>query len=140
MKPLLGHWLSKPFIRFAISGGIAAGVNILSRMALSHVMIYSIAVAIAYLFGMTTAYVLMKQMVFEKSGQRVHHEYIRFALVNAVAFAQVWLVSMGLARYLLPAIGVGTHAETIGHVIGVLSPIATSYFLHKYFTFSKEDT
>ena len=40
MKPLLGHWLSKPFIRFAISGGIAAGVNILSRMALSHVMIY----------------------------------------------------------------------------------------------------
>ena len=96
--------------------------------------------AIAYLFGMTTAYVLMKQMVFEKSGQRVHHEYIRFALVNAVAFAQVWLVSMGLARYLLPAIGVGTHAETIGHVIGVLSPIATSYFLHKYFTFSKEDT
>lgn len=135
MKALVQHYLSKPFIRFAISGGIAAGVNILSRMALSQFVSYSIAVAIAYLFGMTTAYVLMKVMVFERSGQRVHHEYIRFALVNAVAFAQVWLVSIGLARYLLPAIGLVTHAEIIGHVIGVLSPIVTSYFMHKYFTF-----
>lgn len=139
MTVLLRHYLSKPFIRFAISGGIAAGVNILSRMALSQLVSYSIAVAIAYLCGMTTAYVLMKLMVFEKSGQRVHHEYIRFALVNAVAFAQVWLVSMGLARYLLPAIGLVTHAEIIGHIIGVLSPIVTSYFMHKYFTFSKRD-
>ncbi len=138
MTALLLHYLSKPFIRFAISGGIAAGVNILSRIALSQFMPYSIAVMIAYLFGMTTAYVLMKLMVFEKSGQRVHQEYIRFALVNAVAFAQVWLVSIGLARYLLPAIGIEEHAETLGHVIGVLSPIATSYLLHKYFTFSKE--
>ncbi|MEB2848294.1 GtrA family protein [Endobacterium cereale] len=137
MKALIRHYLSKPFIRFAISGGIAAAVNILSRIAFSQVISYSVAVVIAYLFGMTTAYVLMKLMVFEKSGQCVHQEYIRFALVNAVAFAQVWLVSMALARYLLPAIGVDTHAETIGHVIGVLSPIATSYFMHKYFTFSK---
>lgn len=136
MKGLLRHSLSKPFIRFAISGGIAAGVNILSRIALSQVMPYSVAVAVAYLFGMTTAYVLMKLMVFEKSGQRVHQEYIRFALVNAVAFAQVWLVSMGLARYLLPAIGVEEQAEIVGHVVGVLSPIVTSYFMHKYFTFS----
>lgn len=137
MKALLSHWLSKPFIRFAISGGIAAGVNILSRIALSQVMPYSVAVAIAYLIGMTTAYVLMKLMVFEKSGQRVHHEYVRFTLVNAVAFAQVWLISMVLAHYLLPAIGVGTHAETVGHVIGVSSPIVTSYFMHKYFTFAE---
>ncbi|MQY48147.1 GtrA family protein [Rhizobiales bacterium RZME27] len=138
MKALLDHWLSKPFIRFAISGGIAAGVNILSRIALSQVMPYSVAVAIAYLFGMTTAYVLMKLMVFEESGQRVHQEYIRFTMVNAVAFVQVWLVSMGLAHYLLPAIGLVTHAEIVGHVVGVLSPIATSYFMHKYFTFSKK--
>ncbi|NTA39802.1 GtrA family protein [Agrobacterium salinitolerans] len=135
MRAFVTGLLAKPFVRFAIWGGLAAGVNILSRIALSQVIPYSIAVTIAYLFGMTTAYVLMKLMVFEKSGQRVHQEYIRFALVNAVAFAQVWVVSMGLARYLLPAVGVRTHAETIGHVIGVLSPIVTSYLMHKYFTF-----
>lgn len=139
MMVALRGLLSRPFVRFAISGGVAAGVNILSRIALSQIMPYSVAVTIAYLFGMTTAYVLMKLMVFEKSGQRVHQEYVRFALVNVVAFAQVWLVSMGLARYLLPAMSFETHAETIGHVIGVLSPIATSYFMHKYFTFSKQN-
>jgi putative flippase GtrA len=136
MKTLLANYLSRPFIRFAISGGIAAGVNILSRILLSEIMPYSIAVTIAYLFGMTTAYVLMKVMVFEASGQRVHQEYVRFTLVNAVAFAQVWLVSIGLAKHLLPMIGFESHAETVGHIIGVLSPIVTSYFMHKYFTFS----
>lgn len=132
--------LSKPFVRFAISGGLAAGVNILSRIALSQITPYSIAVTIAYLFGMTTAYVLMKLMVFEQTGKRVHEEYIRFALVNVVAFAQVWLISITLARYLLPKLGIQTQAETIGHIIGVLSPIATSYFMHKYFTFSRRGT
>lgn len=58
--------------------------------------------------------------------------------IEAVAFAQVWLVSMGLARFALPAMGFETHAEIIGHVIGMLSPVVTSYFLHKYFTFSKQ--
>lgn len=136
MRTLLANYLSKPFIRFAVSGGIAAGVNILSRILLSEIMPYSIAVTIAYLFGMTTAYILMKVMVFEVSGQRVHQEYVRFTLVNVVAFAQVWLVSIGLAKHILPMIGFESHAETGGHIIGVLSPIVTSYFMHKYFTFS----
>lgn len=136
MKASLTAVLSLPFVRFAISGGLAAGINILSRIALSQIVSFQVAVTIAYLFGMTTAYVLMKLMVFENSGQRLHHEYIRFALVNAVAFAQVWFVSMAVARYVLPSIGLEMHAETFGHVIGVLSPIASSYFLHKYFTFS----
>jgi putative flippase GtrA len=136
MKVMFAGLLSSPFIRFAISGGLAAGANILARIALSQVAPYWGAVTIAYLFGMTTAYVLMRLMVFEKSGQGVHQEYVRFAMVNAVAFTQVWLVSMVLARYLLPVAGFEVHAETIGHIIGVLSPIATSYFMHKYFTFS----
>lgn len=136
MKVLMENYFSKPFIRFAISGGIAAGVNIACRILLSEIAPYSIAVTIAYLFGMTTAYVLMKVMVFEASGQRVHQEYIRFTVVNAIAFLQVWLVSMGLAKHLLPMIGFESHAETVGHIIGVLSPVATSYFMHRYFTFS----
>ncbi|MBO9136816.1 GtrA family protein [Rhizobium sp. B230/85] len=139
MKATLIGLLSRPFIRFAISGGLAAGINILSRITLSQITPYSIAVTIAYLFGMTTAFVLMKLMVFKKSGQHLQQEYVRFALVNVIAFAQVWVVSVSLARYLLPAMGFQAHSDTIGHVIGVLSPIATSYFMHKYFTFSKQN-
>ncbi|MBP2550644.1 putative flippase GtrA [Neorhizobium galegae] len=137
MNTALKRVLSSPFIRFAFSGGLAAGVNILSRLALSQIFPYSVAIAIAFLLGMVTAFTLMKLLVFEKTGQRVHHEYLRFCLVNAVAFVQVWAVSLVLAQFVLPALGVQAYSETIAHVIGVLSPIVTSYFLHKHFTFSK---
>lgn len=128
--------ISSPFVRFVLSGGIAAGVNVLSRAALSTITSYSAAIVIAYLIGMTTAYVLMKLFVFEESGRRPEAEYLRFGLVNMVALAQVWIVSVGLARWLFPLVGFGFYPEAIAHVIGVLSPVATSYFLHKYFTFS----
>jgi putative flippase GtrA len=128
--------ISSPFVRFVLSGGIAAGVNVLSRAALSTITSYSASIVIAYLIGMTTAYVLMKLFVFEESGRRPEAEYLRFGLVNMVALAQVWIVSVGLARWLFPLVGFGFYPEAIAHVIGVLSPVATSYFLHKYFTFS----
>ncbi|MCY1669363.1 GtrA family protein [Rhizobium sp. SL86] len=136
MMDKLADLLNRPFIRFALSGGLAAAANILSRMALSQLTNYSAAIVIAYLIGMTTAYILMKLFVFEKSGRSVQHEYLRFGLVNLVALVQVWAVSLGLARFVFPWIGFSFHAETVAHVIGVLSPIASSYFMHKYFTFA----
>lgn len=126
-----------PFIAFLAAGGIAAVVNIVSRILLSYVMSYSGAIVIAYLFGMTTAYTLMRRFAFEKSGRQVSQEYVRFGLVNLLALLQIWAISVGLADYLLPRIWIFAHAELIAHAIGVLSPTVTSYFLHKYFTFSK---
>ena len=61
--------------------------------------------------------------------------YGRFTLVNLVAFVQVLLVSEGLVRLLFPAIGLRWHPQEIGHLIGVRSPIVTSYYAHKHFTF-----
>jgi putative flippase GtrA len=130
--------LQSPFALFLISGGIAAAVNILSRIALSEVMSYGASIAIAYLVGMTTAYLLMKLLVFEKTGKAVWQEYIRFGLVNAVALAQVWIVSLGLAEWILPAVGWLWHAETLAHVAGVMSPVVTSYAAHKHFTFARQ--
>jgi putative flippase GtrA len=63
------------------------------------------------------------------------HEYIRFAIVNIGALVQVWLVSVGLARWLLPAISWTYQPELVAHTIGVLSPAVTSYYGHKLFTF-----
>ncbi|MFK3666661.1 GtrA family protein [Ochrobactrum teleogrylli] len=128
--------LDRPFVRFALSGGIAAAVNIGSRVLLSEMTNFSTAIVVAYLLGMTTGYVLMKLFVFNESGRSVSQEYLRFGLVNAVALVQVWGVSMFLARYVFPTLKYSFHAETAAHVIGVFSPIATSYFMHKYFTFS----
>lgn len=83
--------LERPFVRFALSGGIAAAVNIGSRVLLSEVTNFSTAIVIAYLLGMTTAYILMKLFVFDASGRSVGQEYLRFGLVNAVALVRYGL-------------------------------------------------
>lgn len=124
------------FMLFLLAGGIAALVNILSRIALNWIMLYEVAIVVAYLCGMTTAYLLNKRFVFASSGRGVASEYTRFALVNLAAVIQVWIVSVGLARFIFPAIGFAWHAETVAHVIGVAVPVFTSYFGHKHFSFA----
>ena len=127
------------FALFVVAGGIAALVNIASRIALNLVMPYEVAIVVAYVCGMTTAYALNKLFVFERSGRAVADEYVRFTLVNLVAVAQVWLVSVGLARLLFPAVGFTWHAETVAHVIGVIVPVFTSYLGHKHFSFAARE-
>ena len=126
----------KRFALFLFAGGTAALVNILSRIAFNWLMPYEVAIVVAYLCGMTTAYLLNKRFVFASSGRGVASEYTRFALVNLAAVAQVWIVSVGLARWVFPAISFTWHAETVAHVIGVTIPVFTSYLGHKHFSFA----
>lgn len=123
------------FAGFVVTGGIAAGVNLGARWALSHALPYPAAIAIAYLLGMATAYCLSRAYVFERTGQRWTAEFARFALVNAASFLVVLGVSLMLARWLLPAIGWRWHAEDVAHLVGVASPIVLSYYAHKHFSF-----
>lgn len=129
--------LNSRFVRFVVSGALAAAVNILSRILLSSYMSYSASIIVSFLIAMTTGYLLMRLAVFERSGRHPGGEYLRFGLVNLVALAQVWCVSILLARHVLPWVLPAVPPETPAHVIGVLSPIVTSYFLHKHFTFGK---
>jgi putative flippase GtrA len=121
---------SPEFIRFIATGGTAAIVNVVSRYALSFMLSYQISIVIAYLIGMTTAFALAKWFVFAQSGRSSSNEYIRFALVN--------VVSMVLDIFIFPMIGWEWNAQTLAHIIGVASPVITSYYGHKLFTFSKE--
>lgn len=128
--------LASRFARFLITGGIAASVNVVSRYFLSMTMDYRWAVIVAYLCGMTTAWVLSRLFVFEETGRGRAAEYARFGLVNMVAAAQVWVVSVGLAEYAFPKLGFGWHPEEVAHVIGVIVPVFTSYLGHKHFSFA----
>jgi putative flippase GtrA len=64
----------------------------------------------------------------------------KFAAVNALSFAMVWLVSVSLLRYGLPYLGVKWHLELVEHMIGVASPTVFSYYAHKFFTFRTTQT
>lgn len=123
------------FMKFIITGGFAALVNVGVRILLSLVMSYEMAVVVAYLIAMVTAYILSRLFVFEKSGRSVGEELTKFTLVNVVALVQVWLVTMALNYYVLPWMGWTFYRETVAHLCGVASPVFTSYFGHKYFSF-----
>lgn len=125
------------FLRFLVTGAIAAIVNLASRYALNKVMSFEVSVVVAYLVGMATAYSLARLFVFQASGRSVASEFRRFALVNVVAMAIVWLVSVGLARLLFPAIGFTWHADDVSHLIGVMAPVVASYFGHRLYTFAR---
>lgn len=133
--PLLDTFRSQRFIKFIIVGGFAAIVNFLSRIAFSEFFSFRVAVILAYVVGMTTAFVLSKTYVFEKSSQHVTKQFYYFSLVNLVAAAQVWLVSVGLAEYLFIWIKFNFFREEVAHLIGITFPIFTSYIGHKRFSF-----
>lgn len=89
----------------------------------------------AYVTGMVTAFVLAKLFVFKESDQSVQRSAIFFVLVNILAVFQTWIISMGLAFYVLPALGVHTFIDEIAHAIGVVVPVVTSYLGHKRWSF-----
>jgi putative flippase GtrA len=78
-------------------------------------MQYEVAVAIAYLIGMTTAFLLTRRFVFAASGQPMAVEQGRFGLVNVAGFIQVWIVSVALVRWCFPicvSIGAPSRGQT----------------------------
>jgi putative flippase GtrA len=132
---VIGAFKSRQFLVFLLTGGLAAAVNFGSRILFSHWMGYSTAIVLAYLVGMTTAFVLARQFVFKQGKQALHHSLLYFVLVNVVAVLQTWAVSMGLALYVLPALGVTRFVAEIAHAVGVVVPVFTSYLGHKHLSF-----
>jgi len=125
------------FFQFLLVGGLSAGVNFISRIGFSEFVSYRIAIFLAYLVGMLTAFILSKHYVFEKSGRPFSDELRDFTIVNVFAVIQVWLISVGLAEYFFPYVTFTFYPEEVAHLIGLSIPAITSYFGHKYFSFRK---
>jgi putative flippase GtrA len=126
-----------PLVRFLLLGGFSAGVNLVARFVLQPALGFELAVLVAYLIGMVVAYNLFRVFVFGATERGVGSEFWRFTLVNMVALAVVWVISVGLARAVFPAVGFTWLADDIAHFIGVLSPAVTSWIGHKRYTFKK---
>ena len=135
MKRILAAGRSSEFIRFVATGAVAAGVNVAVRIPLGRVMPYSASIIVAYIVGMTTAFVLARLFVFRPAPGSAAGEYMRFALVNMVSLVQVLLVSILTDRIMVSWWGMTWHVRTVAHVMGVTSPVVTSYYGHKLFSF-----
>jgi putative flippase GtrA len=127
--------MTPQFLRVLVAGGIAAAANYGSRFVFSQWFGYGVAIVLAYLVGMAVAFVLMRQHVFNAHERALGPQVVKFVAVNALAALQTLLISLLLARWLLPHFGVIDHAEAIAHLVGVLVPVVTSYFGHRLLTF-----
>ena len=133
----------KQFIRFLFVGGIAAGANFGSRFLFSRWVDYEVAIVLAFLVGLLTGFILMRGLVFNAKGKALMPQIFNYVVVNLLALLQTFLISVGLVRWVFPQwdmiiqIEAITHlnAEAIAHLIGVLTPVITSYFGHKFLTF-----
>lgn len=132
---MLRNFISKQFLLFLFTGGVAAAVNFGSRIVYNFWVDYSIAIVIAYLTGMATAFILAKSFVFKESRQNVRRSAWIFSLVNLFAVAQTWGISILLAYYLLPWIGIKEFVHEIAHATGIIIPVFTSYLGHKRWSF-----
>ena len=132
---MINQFRSKQFLLFLLTGGLAAVVNFSSRILYSLWLSYSTAIIVAYITGMITAFFLAKTFVFLDSERAIHHSAFYFVLVNLVAVVQTWVISMLLAFYALPAMGINELAKEIAHAVGIIVPVFTSYLGHKYLTF-----
>ena len=126
---------TRRFVLFVAAGGIAAAANYGSRFAFSVWFDYPTAIVLAYLVGMLVAFLLMRQYVFDGRGKSLGPQVAKFVGINVLAVLQTLVVSLVLARWALPAIGVITHAEALAHAVGVAVPVLTSYLGHRHATF-----
>lgn len=128
-------FVPREFLVFLLTGGFAAAVNWGSRIVYNIWMPYSSAIIVAYITGMITAFILAKLFVFKSSTQSTGRSVFFFTLVNLVAVLQTWAVSVGLAYWLFPRLGMNWHDRDIAHLVGVAIPVFTSYVGHKRWSF-----
>ncbi len=135
---MIAEFKSKQFISFLFAGGFAAVVNFGSRFFYNEYVSFGNAVILAYITGMITAFVLSKLFVFENSVHSTKKEFFYFTLVNIVAVIQTYIISIGFAEYIFQNMEFTFYSEAVAHAIGVIFPVFTSFFGHKYFSFKEK--
>ena len=125
---------NKEFLLFLFSGGLAALVNIFSRSIFSFFLDFKTSIFYAYILGMITAYILSRKLVFF-SKKNIFKSFFYFVLVNFLAIIQTYYISIWTKEIIMPYIGINEFVELIAHSSGVVFPVFTSYFGHKYISF-----
>ena len=122
-----------------VAGGLAALVNLSSRYVLSSILQYEIAVAIA--------------VSFRHDDRVSSHSAICLRGERTAHGSRIWSVRLGQCSWLYPSLdrqrrssprGVSQirfdwHAEEIAHLVGMVSPIAVSYYGNKHFSFKRAE-
>lgn len=125
----------KQFFLYILAGGIAGVVNFAFRILINHWVSFSVAICLAYLVGMLTAFILSKAFVFQKTEHPLHRMFLTYTLINVFGLLQTLVISLAFASYILPALGIHRYVHDIAHALGLIAPVYISYLGHKKYTF-----
>ena len=101
-------------------------------------MPFGAAVIAAYATGMVVAFVLFRELVFERGDGMIPDQVRNFVIVNLVGMFMTWALANFLVFKVLPGMGAASHVEGIGHGIAIFAPVVTSWFGHRFLTFRKQ--
>ncbi|NOT85678.1 MAG: GtrA family protein [Methylococcaceae bacterium] len=123
------------FLKFLVSGGVAAFLNWSSRFLFSKWLSFELSITCAFFVGLTSGFLLMRFYVFNARGKPLIFQASKYVFINILALMQTLIISVVLARFVLLQWGVIENVEALAHLVGVLTPVITSYFGHKFLTF-----
>ncbi|MSP53978.1 MAG: GtrA family protein [Gammaproteobacteria bacterium] len=127
--------LNKEFVKFVFSGGLAAGANFFSRMLFSLVFNYPVSIVLAYLVGMTTAYLLFKFFVFQKGENSTQKQIGYFIFINLLAIILILITSLLCYKFVFSRLENVFWRESLSHLVGITVTTLSSYLGHKKLTF-----
>lgn len=144
VESLINKFLRNKLVRFFLSAGIAAVVDVLTYYIIINYVIKHSAVIInnqsvsahefslfiSYTVGVITNFILTKYAVFNDSTLKSRQQFTRFAMVAGIGF----FANYGLLRFFVEYCGLW---PTLSRISSALSLGFASYFIHKGFTFKK---
>ncbi|MBI3633270.1 MAG: GtrA family protein [Candidatus Vogelbacteria bacterium] len=122
-------------VRYLISGGTAAFVDLLILYVLAEYVhiVYTISVAIAFIFAFMVSFVMQKYWTFQDhSNHRVHKQAaitLMIALVNLV-------INSVLVSFFVEVVHIW---YMLSQVIASLLIAIFSFFIYKFFVFAKPE-
>ena len=134
---MIRHFISTQFLLFLFVGTTAASVNWIVRLALSIWMSFPVAVLLAYVVGMATAFELNRRFVFPGSPRPVLKQARVFILVNLAFLPVVWGASI-LLKDLLDEIGIMRFSEGIAHGLALTIPVFITFLIYKFIAFGSK--
>lgn len=123
------------FLVFVCIGAFSSLVNLVARIIFGYYSSYEVSIILAFPVALATAFVLNRIFVFKGGTGNVSGQFFKFLIVNLIALVQIFLFAQLFAYYILPMIGWYWQVETVAHGIGLVSPLLTSYWAHKFWTF-----
>ncbi len=135
LSPKSPDIMSLQFSYFLLSGALAALMNWSSRFLFSKYFDFQTSIVLAFFVGLFSGFFLMRLIVFKTSQNSIQRQVLRYFIINMLALAQTFMVSVLMVNVLEVFIEAKAISEAIAHATGIVVPVFISYLGHKYYTF-----